>query len=168
LADVEIIELPVDRWREYRELRLRALQSDPIAFGSTYKESVAYPEGFWRGRLANRRNIMLFAERGGRLVGTAAALVGIEGEPATALIVGVFVVSEHRAQGIARRLLETILGCLGSIAEIARIRLDVTETQEAAMALYRSLGFAVVGRVEGEIRRGDRVYDELVMERRNA
>jgi hypothetical protein len=42
--EVRVIELPPDRWREYRALRLAALRSDPIAFGSTYEESIAYPD----------------------------------------------------------------------------------------------------------------------------
>jgi ribosomal protein S18 acetylase RimI-like enzyme len=165
MGEMEIIELPVERWREYRELRLTALRSDPIAFGSTYEQSVGYPEEFWRGRLASPSNIILFAERGRRLVGTAAAIVGDEGDAATAQIVGVFVAPDERGQGIGRCLLEALLARLAERDEIARVRLGVTEAQEAAIALYRSLGFEVVGRLEGEIRRGDRTYDELVMER---
>jgi ribosomal protein S18 acetylase RimI-like enzyme len=165
--NVEIVELPVDRWREYRELRLAALRSDPIAFGSTYAQSVEYPEEFWRSRLDNPPNFILFAERDGRLVGTAAAIVGGEGDAAGAQIVGVFVLRGYRGQGIARRLMDWLLARLAERSEIERIRLDVTETQAPAIALYQSLGFVVVGRLQGEIRRGDRSYDELVMERVN-
>jgi ribosomal protein S18 acetylase RimI-like enzyme len=87
------------------------------------------------------------------------------GEPATALFVGVFVAPEHRRRGIGRRLLASLLGRLAERGGIETIRLNVTETQAAAIVLYRSLGFQAVGRLEGEIRRGDVVYDELVMER---
>lgn len=165
MEGIEIIALPADRWRDYRELRLAALRSDPVAFGSTYEQSVRYPEEFWRGRLTSGSHIMLFAERDGRLVGMAGAIVGIEGEPAIAQIVGVFVAPEHRRQGVARCLLESLMGRLALHDEIETVRLGVTETQEAAIALYRSLGFEVVGRLEGEIRHRDRLYDELVMER---
>ena len=51
--------------------------------------------------------------------------------------------------------------------ELGRILLHVTETQVAAATLYRSLGFEEIGRLVGEHRDGERVYDEVVMERDN-
>ena len=167
MDNVRIIDLPADRWREYRALRLTALRTDPLAYSSTYDESVTYPDDVWQTRLAGAANIVLFAECGGRLVGTAAAILGVENEPETAQIVGVFVEPAQRGQGIGRLLLETLLARLSMRPEIARVRLGVTETQAPAIALYRSLGFAVVGRLEGEIRFGGRAYDEVVMERTN-
>lgn len=144
-----------------------ALRSDPIAFGSTYEQTIAYPEEVWRERLNHPTHFVLFAERAGELAGTAAALIGIDGEPAVAQIVGVFVRREQRRQGIARMLLTEILARIAVRTEIRRVRLDVTETQVAAIALYRSLGFEVVGKHIGEMRSGDRVFDELIMERDN-
>ena len=41
-------------------------------------------------------------------MGTAAVLLGIEEDAATAQIVGVFVEAEHRGQGIGRRLVEAL------------------------------------------------------------
>jgi ribosomal protein S18 acetylase RimI-like enzyme len=165
--EVRVIELPPDRWCEYRALRLAALRSDPIAFGSTYEESIAYPDELWQRRLTNTAGIMLFAERAGLLIGTAAALLGVDGEPEVAQIVGVFVEQVCRRHGAGRLLLDELLVRLAARPEIARVRLDVTETQAPAIALYRSLGFEVVGRRAGKIRRGERSYDELAMERRN-
>jgi ribosomal protein S18 acetylase RimI-like enzyme len=167
-AHVRIIELPVDRWREYRTLRLTALQTDPIAFANTYEETLSYPDELWQDRLTNSTSINLFAERDDRLIGTAAALLGMEGDATIAQIVGVFVEPECRGQGVARLILETLLARLAGRPEIARIRLNVTETQAPAIALYRSLGFMPVRRLVGERRRGDRIHDELVMERDNA
>jgi len=166
-TDVQIIELPSDRWREYKVLRLTALRTDPIAFGSTCEETIAYPDDLWQERLAGTASVILFAQREGRLVGTAAVLLGIEEDAATAQIVGVFVEPEHRGQGIARHLLEALLARLADRPEFARILLHVTETQTAALTLYQSLGFEEVGRLVEEHHQGDRVYDEVVMERHN-
>lgn len=41
--DFEIIKLSLGRWREYKELRLRALKTDPQAFLSTYIKEAEYP-----------------------------------------------------------------------------------------------------------------------------
>jgi ribosomal protein S18 acetylase RimI-like enzyme len=163
--NVEIVELPDEKWREYRTLRLTALRTDPLAYSSTYDASAGYPDEYWRARLANPGSVILFAECDGRLVGMAAAILGVEGDQATAQIVGVFVEPAQRGRRIGRLLLETLLGRLRERAEITRVRLGVPETQAAAIALYRSRGFVETGRLAGEIRAGERVYDELVMER---
>lgn len=44
MKDIQIIKLPPERWNEYKTLRLRALQDDPQAFGSSYAKEVAYPD----------------------------------------------------------------------------------------------------------------------------
>ncbi len=49
---MEILRLPVENWKEYRELRLRALREDPEAFSSSYATAIDEPDEFWRGRLA--------------------------------------------------------------------------------------------------------------------
>ena len=58
-TDIQIItRLPVERWREYRELRLRALKTDPQAFG----QLVGIPRRVLRAaarqfdRILNKRN----------------------------------------------------------------------------------------------------------------
>ena len=38
-------------WKEYREVRLRALKDSPDAFGSTFEESIMYPDDAWIARL---------------------------------------------------------------------------------------------------------------------
>jgi hypothetical protein len=38
---IKITKLPVERWADYRDLRLEALKSDPSAFGSAFEEEVA-------------------------------------------------------------------------------------------------------------------------------
>ncbi len=105
MTDVHIVELPVDRWQEYRARRPTALRTDPIAFGSTYEESVAYPDEVWQSRLSEPTSIILFAEHRRRLVGMMGALLGADGEATVARIIAVFVEMEHRRRGVARLLL---------------------------------------------------------------
>ena len=41
----------------------------------------------------------------------------------------------------------------------------VNPTQKAAVALYKSLGFVVAGKMKNEIKVGNEYYDELIMEK---
>ena len=41
----------------------------------------------------------------------------------------------------------------------------VNEEQDAAVTLYKSMGFVVVGQMKKEIKVGERFYDELIMEK---
>ena len=62
---VEIIRLPIERWEEYRDLRLEALKGDPVAFGSSFEEEVGLPTEVWQKRIENA----LFALDEGKPVG---------------------------------------------------------------------------------------------------
>jgi ribosomal protein S18 acetylase RimI-like enzyme len=41
-----------DDWQLLREIRLRALESDPTAFGGSYEESSRFPDSLWQERAA--------------------------------------------------------------------------------------------------------------------
>ncbi|MFX1453530.1 MAG: GNAT family N-acetyltransferase, partial [Promethearchaeota archaeon] len=62
---IEVKKLSSDRWKNYRDLRLEALKSDPIAFSSSYEEEKIFPEKIWKKRINNA----LFAILNDKLVG---------------------------------------------------------------------------------------------------
>lgn len=74
---IEIVTaLPVTRWPEFRDLRLRALESAPAAFAQTWEVASAYPDDLWQGRLQDVHDgisWIAFAERDGTLIGMIGA-----------------------------------------------------------------------------------------------
>ena len=163
--DVRVVSLPPERWSEYKRLRLEALAQDPAAFSSTLAETTTFPDEHWRQRLANPGALHRFAERDGRLVGMAGAYLAAEDEPGVAVVFGVYVGAAERGRGIGRLLVSALLGELRGRGEIRIVRLWVNPKQAPALALYRALGFAVVGREEEEGREGTEATFELIMER---
>jgi len=162
---VRIIALPVERWEEYRALRLYALQESPQAFGSSYAGSVAHPDEFWINRLRNAaagRNLLIFAEDGDRLVG----LIGTydeSREPNVANIISVFVAPDYRGRGLASRLLDAILTEVRKRPGIRVARLTVNVSQTAAISAYQRAGFRTVATEHNLM--GDGIeHDELIME----
>jgi len=111
----------------------------------------ADPEGVARGidlALAPHSPAWLWlAERDGLAVGIflANAIVSVERGGLALWVEELYVVPEARRSGVARTLLARV--CDQARREGVRaVELEVVPTQLAALALYRSLGFAVVHR----------------------
>jgi ribosomal protein S18 acetylase RimI-like enzyme len=162
-----ITRLPVERWPEYRELRLRALRTDPQAFGQSYAEAVIYPEERWRQRLADAadgESWLVFAEHEGRLIGMSGAYQWPEDREANrAMIIAVFVDPWHRGRRIGERLVQAVLDKLAAAGLDSAI-LAVNPEQTAAVRLYERMGFVATGTEVNMLGHGEEV-EEIVMER---
>ena len=159
---IEVKTLPPERWREARELRLHALKTDPIAFGSSYEEEENLAEAEWQRRMKNA----LFALSDGKPVGTITYLFSdrVKGKH-IARIFGVYVDPNYRGQGLGRKLLENALELIQENKGVVKVQLMVNQEQGVAVTLYKGMGFDVVGQMKKEIKVGEQFYDELIMEK---
>ena len=137
-------------WRSYKNLRLRALQESPDAFGSTYAHESTRDDPAWKERVATVTS-----------VSSAQAFLGIHKEVVHGLIwckasdadhelVEIFqmwVAPEARGLGIGRALLETAVAWAENRGAV-RVRLGVTIADSPAMQLYKTSGFEPVGPAE--------------------
>jgi ribosomal protein S18 acetylase RimI-like enzyme len=157
VAVVVIKKCSPDDWQQYKELRLQALQADPLAFGSEYEEEVDFTEDTWRQRCV----AMYVAIRDNNFVG----MVGLLTNPARAskhkaMVVSFWVKPAFRGQGIGKALLIELQQKSG----YAKLFLDVTTTQIAAIALYEAVGFKKIGLAEKELFKDGRYFDQYIME----
>lgn len=164
--DLEILDLPPEQWRPYRELRLESLRTDPQAFGASYQENAERPDAWWRHRLEEaaegRRSWLLFARAEGRLAGMIGAYAR-EGEDSAELI-SMFVTPALRGQGVAKALVATLLQRLREAGPFRQVTLAVNAEQHAACALYQACGFVPSG--EQQVPMGDGcIHRELLMTR---
>jgi ribosomal protein S18 acetylase RimI-like enzyme len=164
---MEIVKLPVEDWKQYRDLRLRALKEDQQAFSSVYADALKLPEERWTGRLREALNgqasWLFFARENGRLVGMIGAFVE-ETSPDAAIIVSVYVPVEERGKGISNALMDCILRELSGRPDLKTATLTVNKTQLPAIALYEKYGFRRVQERPGATDDGCPVV-EIVMER---
>jgi ribosomal protein S18 acetylase RimI-like enzyme len=159
----EITKLPADRWREYRELRLSVLQSDPVAFGSSYEEESVLAEEVWRQKINNA----LFILSEGKPVGMVVIICSEKRKTRhVAHIFSFLVVAEFRRQGLGDRLLSNALAVIPDNPNIRKIRLEVNTSQAGALRLYEKHGFVCVGTLKDELLVDGLFYDELIMEKR--
>ncbi len=104
----------------------------------------------WDRELSDARRPVLGWRQGTRLLAMVSAWIVVDELQVTALAVH----PEHRRRGLARQLLEALLG-LGREAGAERATLEVASRNAAARALYGGLGFREVAVRRGYYRNGD-------------
>ncbi len=150
--------LRADDWAAYRNLRLRALRTDPIAFGSSYAQEAAFPEQVWKERAtaganSSSQSTWVGEAPEGNLVGS----ITVVRTEASFGVFGMWVEPGHRAQGLGRVLLRTALRWAHDSDPALPAWLDVNPKQGAALHLYEELGFRRTGEsktldhTEGEV-----------------
>jgi len=159
---LQIKKLPPERWREFKALRLEALQNDPLAFGSSYEEEIKFTDKTWKERIKNT----LFATLNDNPVGMIVFLINPRKKlNHVAEIFGVYVREEHRDKKIGTQLIESAINLIRKSKSVIKIKLTVTSVQDAAIKLYSSFGFETVGRLSKELKYENKFYDGIIMEK---
>jgi ribosomal protein S18 acetylase RimI-like enzyme len=160
---IKIRKLPTSRWEECKRLRLESLRQSPLAFGSSFEEEAALGVGEWKKRMKNT----YFAVVGESPVGMIVCSFNKDVKfRHIAEIYSFYVQAGHRGKGIGNALLGHALRVAKNNARMIKVRLYVNNQQRAAVRMYERAGFAVVGRLEREMKVGARFYTMLVMEKR--
>ncbi len=131
--------LPGD-WQRFRRLRLDALKDSPDAFWTTYEESLAQPEDFWRNRLQVPRVAYFTTSADEGLVGVGPDI----NDDAEAVLISMWVSPDARGRGVGERLARVAIDFARGDGFVA-IRLEVVDTNESAIRLYERLGFVPSG-----------------------
>jgi ribosomal protein S18 acetylase RimI-like enzyme len=137
---------------QFKDVRLRALQEAPYAFGSTYARESAFNDSDWIARL-DRWN----GERGVGFIavdslntrspcGIAGTLLD-EKDPKRADLVSMWTAPSHRQSGVGRLLVNHVLDWAGA-RNVSTLLLMVTSNNAGAIRFYEKLGFARTGRTE--------------------
>ncbi len=103
------VQLAPQDWRLFRDLRLRALASDPAAFGSTHAKEAALSDDEWRARLDSGDGAVFAVMQGDEPAG----MLGIarrDGVPPGAIVWGLWVAPYARGQGVSDALQQACRG----------------------------------------------------------
>ena len=145
------------------QLRLEALESEPIAFGKSVEElrEVTVESMALRFRDAPPTNLHLGAFADGRLIGMATLLrdAGLKSRH-KGHIYGVYVTADHRRHGVARALIAALLEQATRDPSLEQILLAVATCQHGARQLYRSFGFETYGTEPNALKVGSQYIDE--------
>ncbi|MDY7990853.1 GNAT family N-acetyltransferase [Paenibacillus sp. S33] len=150
----------------YWNLRLEALQMNPEAFGTSYEEAALVPLSDVVKQIQNKRDHYILGAftKDHQLVG----MTGFRREQKIktqhkGAIWGVYVPSTYRGQGIAKKLLFEVISQGRKVEGLKQINLSVVTTNQAAVELYRKLGFETYGIEKNALEYHGQGYDEEFM-----
>jgi ribosomal protein S18 acetylase RimI-like enzyme len=129
----------------FKTVRLRALQTDPTAFSSTYAKESAFPDEEWFRRAVRWSSdgfiacLALDKENPCGLVGCY-----IEEDPQYAHVVSMWVDPAYRRSGVGRALIDE-LKAWASARNLRGLKLMVTSVNPGAIRFYQRLGFSKTG-----------------------
>ncbi len=104
-------------------------------------------ERFWQGVLAMPQRLLFVARLDNVICGTAQLILPPRSNEAQAYhvqLTGLFIAPWARGQGLSRRLLDFVEKT-AQHKSFAVINIDLRETQEAAIQLYESAGYNMIG-----------------------
>ncbi|MGD1859914.1 MAG: GNAT family N-acetyltransferase [Leptolyngbyaceae cyanobacterium] len=133
----------------FKQVRLRALEDSPLAFGSTYAQEIQLSDDDWQRRASqwNQNNsIGYLAMEQQQVQGIAAGLIDAENLE-IAHLRSIWVVPEYRKSGVGTQLVAAIADW-ATTKQIKALHLTVTSNNEAAIQFYQRLGFVKTGRIE--------------------
>jgi ribosomal protein S18 acetylase RimI-like enzyme len=146
---VGIEQITLHNLATFKQVRLRALQESPWAFGSTYARERDFTDAEWKARLERWngvRGIGFVAISDGAACGIAGALLD-EKDATRAQLVSMWTAPAHRRKGVGRLLVEEVEGWAVQRGVMV-LQLMVTSRNEPAIRFYEELGFTRTGRVE--------------------
>ncbi len=153
----------------YRELRLEALEHNPVAFSADYATALAQPMPYWSERLKHSSDsapTTFFAAYEETLIGTATLVRG--NSPKTrhsAGLVGMYVRPDWRGLRISDALVSACLDWAHGEG-ITVVKLAVVSTNARAIRCYARCGFAIYGIEPEALYYDGTYYDELLMARK--
>ena len=166
LQQIEIRKIKPAETKLYRELRLFSLKNDSKAFGSTYEEEAGKEVLGFEKHIAeeNPENFIVAAFYQNKPI----SICGFyrqrfikgrhHGE-----IIQVFTYPEYRSQGIAKQVMKKTLEFAFDLEGLEQIYLWVGDHNPAAIALYKALGFKMIGSFPRYMKDGDEYTDESAM-----
>jgi ribosomal protein S18 acetylase RimI-like enzyme len=146
---IRIEQITLDNLAVFKEVRLRALQESPWAFGSTYAREREFTDGEWKARLErwNGVNGIGFVVMDDDIACGIAGALRDQTDATRAQLVSMWTAPTHRRKGTGRLLVDEVVRWAVQRG-MEELQLMVTSQNDAAMRFYAQLGFTRTGRVQ--------------------
>ena len=136
--------------RPLREVRLRALRSDPDSFAASYDQASSRDDRIWEdiavGAASGDDETIFVIEADGGFAGMVGAFAR-DDEPATRNLYGMWVAPEVRGSGLGEGLVDAIIEWSRTVGA-EEVKLWVVESNTPAVRLYEKTGFIPTGEAQ--------------------
>jgi ribosomal protein S18 acetylase RimI-like enzyme len=164
-SQITVKRATLEDWKNYKEIRLDALQKNPESFGRAYEEEKNRSENEWKSKLEDKNRTTLLVLDGKKAVGILGIIFESSARVAhIADIISVYLKEEYRGKGIASQLMEEAIKVIKSRKITKKVKLNVTTNQLPAVNLYKKFGFRIVGELKNEMNVNGKYYNSYVME----
>lgn len=143
---------------------------DPAVVGGTlqlpYQSEESWHKRLTDGLTATTADVLLIAERDGRVAGAAGVLaVSAQARRRHAMMLGISVAPQSQGQGVGTALMAALCDYADRWVGALRIELTVFADNEVAIKLYRKFGFEAEGTCRAYALRDGAFVDALMMAR---
>lgn len=149
----------------YRQLRLKGLQTDPLAFGASYEDEITLNlEDFKKQLIPKKSSFVVGAFVENKLICTIKfkRFTGLKMRH-KAILTAMYCDSEYRKRSIAKKVLQFTLEKAKQMEGLIMLQLMVGSKNTKAKKLYETFGFQSYGVEPSAIYYNDQFYDEDLM-----
>lgn len=140
--DITLRRLAPEDWQILRDVRLRALQSDPHVFGASYAQEAAQEDAVWQQRLESADVAIFGVFDGAEIAGmTAIAVAKDDPEKTTAKMWGSWLRPDLRGRGLSVPMYQARIDWARAHPSVARIIVSHRGSNAASMHANQKHGF---------------------------
>ncbi|MGI8884572.1 MAG: GNAT family N-acetyltransferase [Pyrinomonadaceae bacterium] len=147
--NISIRQLTENDWREFSQIRLKALQKDPSVFGSNYEKESLMPEAEWRNRLQAKDNAIFLIYEDETPIGmTCISIDRDDPTRKTALLWGSWLAPDFRCKGLSELMYRTRINWAKNQPTVEKIIVSHRASNVASKYANQKHGFVLTHKTE--------------------
>jgi len=149
----------------YKKLRLLSLQTDPLAFLSTFEIESSYPPFYFRQKIASSLKAPAYGVYGFFDENTLQATAQLadsyyHNKRHIAFLNEVYVNPEYRRKGIATKLVNYLIAKAKENPALEQLHLRANSGNRGAISFYEKLGFKRIAVLKDAVKNSDNSYQD--------
>ncbi|MCB9987817.1 MAG: GNAT family N-acetyltransferase [Rhodospirillales bacterium] len=143
--NISIRALGEGDWQIFRDLRLKALQTDSAVFSSTYEQEKDNDENDWKSWFAEGKRVFGLFD-GKRMIGLTGVFTRREDQSGrTGIMAASYIEKEYRGYGLSRLLYEARLDWARQYRQWDRLVISHRKSNEVSRRANQAFGFKYTG-----------------------
>ena len=169
--NISIKQIGKNDWKDFRNIRLKALKSDPEVFGSHYEKEKNYTKQDWQEWVGAKDQAVFFIYDDEKPIGMTGIFVPQDTvEKSKAVLWGSWLEPEYRRKGMSEMMYKSRIEWAKQQPEIRRIEVTHRKSNVASKYAIQKHGFKLVKEVNkvwhDGVQEKDVIY-QLVINKRN-